>query len=358
MFRWVGSGDFAGAYWVNAGFFPVFGVTPVYGRDVQIACAMGTQASAMHLSAAARAGGSRWSDALLGRVYQTLAGTGFRVQVVPQCGFLHFGTTRQLITSGLDLLSRGQGIARGESCLEANNEQAAGAGVGGTNSWVEGCRIGAKVDLAGWNVVVGLDIDKPLALPGGACLDAPGGKARDGRDVWFVRCCGVGDTFKDSLDAGATFCGLPMGQWLAAVGAGPQDVWDAATPAAQRTLWTARVFPATEAATGYRRRLWMYDPAAASDEQHRARARRTATAPPRSPTWPTRTPSTAAGGKSSPRRFAARRGGCSAAAADSPPPSWPIRSGTHATPPPARGNCLPRPSGTPARGPPSPAWRH
>ena len=47
------------------------------------------------------AGGSVWDDVALDSLFDSLAGTQFGVQVLPQCGFLHFGTTRQTFHVGL-----------------------------------------------------------------------------------------------------------------------------------------------------------------------------------------------------------------------------------------------------------------
>jgi len=119
-------------------------------------------------------------------------------------------------------------------------------------------------------VLVGVDVDAPLDLPGGACLDVAPGLDRSGKRAFFVRCHGVGDTFKHTVDAGGTLCDMPLVDWLAALGAGPADVWDADAPAGERTLWHARVFPAEPEADRFRRWLWMFDPASADDKQRRA----------------------------------------------------------------------------------------
>ena len=233
----------------------------------EVCCAMGAEVSAAHLSTWAKASGSKWSDALLAQVHKALADVPFGVQLLPQCEFLHFGTTAQMITSGLDLLRRDRGVSHLDSCMAVNNDLGEGGKLIGADAWVEGCRVKAPITLGGRNVLVGVDVDQPLALPAGACLDVTPGRNRSGEPVWFVRCHGVGDTFKDALDAGGTLCDKPLAEWLAAVGAAPEDVWDADTPPAQRTLWNARVFPAAD---GYRRWLWMFDPASADDKHRRA----------------------------------------------------------------------------------------
>ena len=52
---------------------------------------------------------------------------------------------------------------------------------------MEGCRLAAPLRLCGQNVVVGVDVEEPLELPAGACLDVIAGETRAGRRAWFVR---------------------------------------------------------------------------------------------------------------------------------------------------------------------------
>jgi hypothetical protein len=152
----------------------------------------------------------------------------------------------------------------------AAGDTAAGGAINGGYSWVEGCRLSAGLELSGWNVVVGVDLAEPLALPREACLDVVRGADRHGGAVWFVRCYGVRDAFKDAIRQGARFCGRPVLEWIAEVGASPQDIWPGEAELAGRSLWNARVFPAEPAAGGYRRWLWMYAPQTASAADKRA----------------------------------------------------------------------------------------
>ncbi len=87
-------------------------------------------------------------------------------------------------------------------------------------------------------------MDEPISLPAGACLDVIAGHDPAGRDVWFVRCYGVDDTFKEPVDAGAVFCGRRLLTWLADVGAGQDEVWDDGIEPQDRTIWNAKLFPA------------------------------------------------------------------------------------------------------------------
>ena len=221
----------------------------------EICCAMGSQASLEHYIRAARSSGSPWDEATLAGWFPALRAIPMSVRVAPRCEFLHFGTTRQLVESGLALLRHDRQAAPPFSRLLVNNEIGADAAISGSDAWIEGSKLSAPLALGGGNVLAGVDVDEPLALPAGACLDVLGGVNRNGAPCWFVRCYGVDDAFKDDR-----FCGRPLAEWLAAAGAGPQSAG----------LWDARVFPAETHPAGYRRWLWMFDPASATGEQKRA----------------------------------------------------------------------------------------
>jgi len=236
----------------------------------EVCCALGSGATPELHAEAAWAGGSRWEAPLLRQVFDGLAATPFHVQVLPSCGFLHFGTTEQLLTSGLELVRRDGGEAQPGSCLGLNTAFSGEGRLVGTRAWVEGCRVRAPLALAGDNVVTGVDVDEPLSLPAGGCLDVTRGRSPTGRDVVFVRPYGVHDMFKDSATEGATFCGQPAATWLEAAGARAEDVWDAGTAPSDRRLWNARLFPAEVEPAAYRRWLWMLDPATASTEERDA----------------------------------------------------------------------------------------
>jgi len=263
----------------------------------EIACALGDEATAAHHAAAARAGGSPWNDTGLSRIFDSLHGSAFEVHMLSNCEFLHFGTTRQLLSSGAELARGNHGLAETDGCLSINNEILDGGSIEGGNAWVEGCRIEATLNLPGDNVVVGADVDRELSLPRGACLDVVPGRNREGEEVFFVRCYGIDDSFKDrpindcrELAVGhvsnvpqpkrhvgnvphgeaATYCGQPFGAWLEAVGAAPEDVWDQQIPPQQRDLFHARIIPAERDPAGFRRWLWLFDPHGASDAQKEA----------------------------------------------------------------------------------------
>jgi fucokinase len=236
----------------------------------EICCALGTESTAEHHCAGSVASGSRWSAEQLARAYSVLSHVPLSAQVLPECQFLHFGTTRQLITSGRELLAHDGQPWGPDVSLSLNNRLTAAGRIVGGESWVEGCRLAAPLNLGGQNVVVGVDVETPLELPAGACLDVIAGETRAGRKVWFVRAYHVADTFKETLERGGAFAGQPLDRWLAAVGAKAEDVWAADIRPASRSLWDARVFPAADAPQGYRDWLWMFDPATASAAQKAA----------------------------------------------------------------------------------------
>jgi galactokinase/mevalonate kinase-like predicted kinase len=234
-----------------------------HGLDLyrEVCCAMGTEATPERYLQSVRSSGSTWDEATLRKIYPALHEVPMYVRVVPRCAFLHFGATRQLVPSGLALIHHDHGAAPAFSRLSLNNEIRPQAEISGPDSWVEGCRLEAPLTLGGGNVVVGLDVAEPLSLAENACMDVLSGSSRQGAPVWFVRCYGAGDAFKD-----AQFCGRPLVQWLAEVGAKPEDVAGGET----LSLWDARVFPADAEHGGYRHWLWMFQPEAATLEQKRA----------------------------------------------------------------------------------------
>ena len=125
----------------------------------EICCALGSEATAEHHRASCAASGSSWSAAQLAGAYAVFSQIPLSAQVLPQCEFLHFGTTRQLITSGLELLEHDDRLPGPETCLSLNNHLTGEGRILGGSSWVEGCRLAAPLTLAGQNVVVGVDVE-------------------------------------------------------------------------------------------------------------------------------------------------------------------------------------------------------
>ena len=235
----------------------------------EVCCAMGRQATLEHYVHSARQSGSNWTAAMLGSLFEPLSTIPFNMQLLKHCEFLDFGMNRSLIDSGARLVREDRGVSHLQGCLDINNELSSGGALHGSTSWVEGCRLRSSLTLGGGNVVVGVDVDEPLSLAAGMCLDVIGGRDVRRRSVWFVRCYGVDDTFKGGIYGGAVFCGQDLGNWIISIGAQPQDVWDAAVGPNDRTIWNARLFPVVKQHREYRQWLWMFDPLSGSQAQRR-----------------------------------------------------------------------------------------
>jgi fucokinase len=241
---------------------------PAGGIDLyrEVCCALGSAATLEHYLASVRSSGSNWEAGALSRVFPALNRIPLHVQLVPACRFLHFGSTRQLIESGLALVAEDLASEPASTVVVVNSSIDTPARLLGLDSWVEACRIAADVQLAGQNVLVGVDVDAPLSLAPGACLEVLPGRNRAGAGVSFVRCYGVRDTFKGN----AQFCGRPIRDWLRGAGLDAAEIWPDVSDPAGRTLWNARVFPAEPAPSRYRRWLWMFAPESATEEELRA----------------------------------------------------------------------------------------
>lgn len=233
----------------------------------EICCALGTDVTCASYTKTVKACASPWKEDQLQHLFESLKSIPFHVSTLAQCDFLHFGKTRQLISSGNALVQYERLNTAPRGCLCLNSEIAADGQVTGRSSWVEGCRIKAELSLAGENVLTGADIDSPLALPPKMCLDLTRGQNREHEPVDFMRCYSSDDQLNDAVDQGATFCGMPVQQWLELVRAPADQVWDSSLAPAQRSLWNARVFPALRQHRDYRDWLWMFDPGQATDEE-------------------------------------------------------------------------------------------
>ncbi len=236
----------------------------------EVCCAMGSETRPEGYVKSARDSGSKWSDGMLAELFEMLCDVRFSAQLLKHCDFLDFGSSRAILSSGTRLLQEDRGISFLQTYLDINNEVIPGAAVQGTGGWVEGCRIASSLTLGGSNLVVGADIEQPLALPAGACVDVIEGRNRDAGRVWFVRCYGIDDAFKEPAGDGAVFCGKDLLDWLADVGAKPEDVWSRRVSKKDRSIWNARLFPAVKVHHDYHRWLWMFDPSTASEEEHLA----------------------------------------------------------------------------------------
>jgi len=233
----------------------------------EICCALGTATTFDQYVDAVRASGSTRELPILQEWFGILRQIPLNLALLSRCKFLHFGTTRQLITSGLALREEDSGGA-GHATLIPNSDIQ--SEITADRAWIEGCTVHAPLTLEGFNAIVGLDILEPLALRKNACLDMSAGVSRQGEKVWFLRYYGIDDTFKHSAGQGGTFCGRPIGDWLNAMGAAGSDIWPPEVPPPERTMWNARVFPALQAPQNFRDWLWLFEVESATPEQKRS----------------------------------------------------------------------------------------
>jgi fucokinase len=233
----------------------------------EICCALGTDTTFEQYADSVRASGSTLDRTLLAEWFAFLRHIPFNLDILSRCKFLHFGTTRQLITSGMALLSEDLGRPA-PATLTLNSD--IHSEIGADHAWIEGCSVRDTLTLEGFNAIVGVDVVEPLSLPKGACLDISAGISRKGENVWFLRYYGIDDTFKHAAEEGGTFCGRPLQKWLRAIGAVPFEIWPFETPQRERTLWNARVFPALPEHQDFRSWLWLLNIESATREQKRS----------------------------------------------------------------------------------------
>ena len=232
----------------------------------EICCVLGTETTCEQYVDAVRASGSTVDHGLLAIWFSQLQRIPLNLEILPRCKFLHFGTTRELITNGIALVRGDSGsAARSSLILNSNIENEVSA----DHAWIEGCVIRGKLILEGWNAVVGVDVLEPLRLQRGACLDLSAGVNRKGERVWFFRYYGIDDTFKHSVGEGGKFCGQPLQNWLGAIGADASAIWSSEVTERERTLWNARVFPALKDHQEYLEWLWLLDVKSATPAQRR-----------------------------------------------------------------------------------------
>ncbi|HEV2472827.1 MAG TPA: L-fucokinase [Chthonomonadales bacterium] len=243
-----------------------------YGLDLyrEICCALGSEASFTTYLQDAQEAGSGWPAETLSELYQLIHRLPASVRKLDACKFLHFGASRELLSSGLELMEMDCGRKPDHEIILTNCRFGAGGAILGAAAWLEACRIENRVSLGGDNVVVGVDVAAPLSLARGACLDLLRGTPASEQPVWFVRCYGVDDTFKTPPGKEALFCNRPVADWLQSVHADDASIWDPELPESQRILWTARLFPTERRHEDYARWLWMFAPDRATDSQKEA----------------------------------------------------------------------------------------
>jgi fucokinase len=237
-----------------------------HGIDLyrEICCALGTDTTFDQYAEDVRSSGSTLDRPLLAEWFSPLRQIPLNLDILPHCKFLHFGTTHQLITSGMALLSEDSGKPAPASLILNSDIQSE---ITTDHAWIEGCSVRGTLTLEGFNAIVGVDIVESLSLPKGVCVDISAGISHKGENVEFLRYYGIDDTFKHAAEEGGTFCGQPLQNWLATIGAVPSDIWPFEAPERERTLWNARVFLALQEHQDFRSWLWLLNIESATPEQ-------------------------------------------------------------------------------------------
>jgi len=233
----------------------------------EICCAMGREMDRKDYIAEVRRTGSALSDSELRVLYDAFSPIPFFVETVPSCIFLHFGTLRQLMGSGADLISLDRGVSNSHAPIILNSEVGPGGAVIGNDAWVEGCRVRAALSLGGENVVAGVDVDEMLALPQRACLDVLEGEDGSGKKAWFVRCYDIDDHFHLPRDRGGRLNGLSLEEWLRVMDAEEDEIWDSRLAAEEKTAWKGKFFPIVDSPSQVPTWLWLFNLPAATDRQ-------------------------------------------------------------------------------------------
>lgn len=139
---------------------------------------------------------------------------------LPEAGFHHFGSGRDLITSTLELQNlvvdqrqHGHASCRHPSVFIQNARVAARLWSSNANIWIENSAIGAHWTLSRDHIITGVpDNDWTLGLPPGTCLDIV--PLAGGRLV--PRVYDMEDEFRGRVGDDATrWLGQPVAQWLA-----------------------------------------------------------------------------------------------------------------------------------------------
>ncbi|MCC6425320.1 MAG: hypothetical protein IT435_00735 [Phycisphaerales bacterium] len=220
---------------------------------------------------------------MLRNLYSVLHGMPLRAVVMPDCDFLHIGSTREMI--GLvtaDARVRrprvgvgGVGVGAGQVCIYNSPRMPGGAGEGpGTGAGtpqakrvrgeagkgrklravVEACDV-TRLSLGGENIVVGLprELEGRVHLPYGWGLAA----LPIGKQDWACILFGDGDDCKTPIDRGGTLGNRPLAELLHR-GCADGDVWGR-RGGGERSLWTARLWGIGSASEAFDAVAWLMD---------------------------------------------------------------------------------------------------
>jgi fucokinase len=182
-----------------------------------------------------------------------MADVPFRAVTIPECPFLHLGTTRELIDGvrpGGPIAQRHGFVDRTCAFSEVSSDVTVSihsSVVGGRVSCtgpdvlIEACDLRGVVRLAGRNVLVGVpeSATHPIGLPEGwslVCLPLPG-------DLWSVVVVGDRDDGKTSVNQGGTFGNEPLHRLVDRLDRSEAALWPDSCADDDRTLWNAQFWP-------------------------------------------------------------------------------------------------------------------
>jgi fucokinase len=181
---------------------------------------------------------SAWDEAIRlpgvpGEIQHALSRFSLRLACPEPAEMLHFGTNEEL----MPLL--GGGSPRVYASYIVNGDLGPGA-------VLDRCLAEPPISVGEGSYVSGLSrAHRALAIAGGRIAYQVPIRSRPGpRSAAFVA-IGVEDDAKRLLERGSTLLGEPLAAWLKDLGLSPSDVWEG-IPAAERSLWNARLFPVGE----------------------------------------------------------------------------------------------------------------
>lgn len=219
----------------------------------EICCILGKNNTLERYIKTVRQCGSKIPDSELIRYYNILSEFPMYCQTVSHAKFLHFGTSKQLYTSGVELLES-YGI-KAPKAIVLNSKIAQKDFLDcKENVWIENCQIDAPLTLEGENVLTGVHVTTPLKLSQGYCLDI-----RKEGDCYLIRPYGIRDTFKDSLAGNGTFCNIRMNDWCTKTGIASDKIWEHPEIPEECTLWNANIFPRSKNPTDFYNYLFFLD---------------------------------------------------------------------------------------------------
>ncbi len=241
----------------------------------EICCALGSSDFPEYARTVAEHGASDLDESALRLIRDSLGEEPFFCSTVPDCQFLHFGTSADYLRSAQQLrATRTVGSPAVHSDPLIINSRLTRSQVNGRDAWVEGTVSSADLRLDGRNLLVGADLKEPRRLREGTCLDVIPGETEEEEPVYFYRLYGIDDTFKGRLEQDTcTFLNHPIRTWLDRHGVSEDDVWGD-IPQADRSLWNARLFPASPDPDANDLVLWMQEESARSGILQRWKERR------------------------------------------------------------------------------------